>query len=46
MKDDKKKSDFAVVKIKKSTHKKLKIEAAEKGKTIQELVEEKLKAAS
>lgn len=42
MKDDKKKSDFIVVKIKKSTHKRLKIEAVNKGKTLQDIVEEKL----
>lgn len=45
MKDDKKKDDFTVVKIKKSIHKNLKIEAAKQGKKLQELIEEKLTSA-
>lgn len=44
--DSKKEDKRASIKIDKDLHKDLKIEAAKKGKTIQELVEEKLKAAS
>ncbi|MCB0565806.1 MAG: toxin-antitoxin system HicB family antitoxin [Phaeodactylibacter sp.] len=44
--DNKKEEKRGSIKIDKDLHTKLKIEAAKKGKTIQELVEEKLKAAS
>jgi len=36
----------ASIKIDKDLHQKLKVEAAKQGKTLQDLVEEKLKAAS